>query len=138
MTLSETHTDKQLIELRSIFHLFKLIAYKFQNADLVHKKDFLTNQLSEHSIDDSVIVCDKDTKGRITLVIEGKELCVNSYLLTSNSPVFKAMLQSLSFKEGLNRRIELPGKKFIEVVYFLQFLQSLQDINGMCMIVLKL
>uniref|UniRef100_A0A7M5UV49 Uncharacterized protein n=1 Tax=Clytia hemisphaerica TaxID=252671 RepID=A0A7M5UV49_9CNID len=40
-----------------------------------------------------------------------------------------SMLSSTNFKEGQNRRIELPGKKFNEVVYFLQHLHSLQDIK---------
>eukprot|EP00111_Clytia_hemisphaerica_P022846 TCONS_00067242-protein len=43
--------------------------------------------------------------------------------------LLKTMLSSTNFKEGQNRRIELPGKKFNEVVYFLQFLHTLQDIK---------
>ena len=77
------------------------------------------------------ISCDDDCEGRVTLVIEGRSIGVKSFLLTVNSPVFKAMLQSSSFKEGETKRIELPGKSFDEVVYFLSFLNgNIGEVNG--------
>ena len=61
----------------------------------------------------------------MTLVIEEKEIHVNSFILTDNSPVFKAMLNS-TFKEGQDKRIELPGKNFEHFAYFLHYLSSLR------------
>ncbi|XP_066912317.1 uncharacterized protein [Clytia hemisphaerica] len=116
-------------ELSSIFHLFKLIIHKFQRVDLSSKTDFLTQEIPEHLIDPESISYKRGSPDCVVLDVENKEIHVSSYLLINNSPVFKAMLQSTNFKEGQNRRIELPGKKFNEVVYFLQHLHSLQDIN---------
>ena len=57
----------------------------------------------------------------VTLIVEEKEIHFNAYLLTNNSLVFEAMLNS-SFKKGQTGRIFLPGKKFKDIIYYLQFL----------------
>ena len=76
------------------------------------------------------ITCGEDFVDRATLIIEDKRIHVKSFILTDNSPVFKTMLQSTSFKEGQTKTIELPGKSLDEVVYFLEFLHYPKQIDG--------
>lgn len=111
--------DDRVVDLSSKQKIKKL--FKKQNFAL--KKD-------THSIIRK-IECTSDFEGRATLVVEGHNINVNSFILTDNSPVFKAMLQSTSFKEGLTKTIELPEKGLDEVVYFLEFLHdSTKVIDG--------
>ena len=113
---------KDCLEVQTIFLLFEMAM--FQDI-CVTDKGPKNIKLLRNSDNLESLSCEKGSEDCATLVVEEKEIHVNSFILTSNSPVFKAMLQSNSFKEGQNRRIELPGKKFNEVVYFLQFLRSL-------------
>ena len=76
------------------------------------------------------ITCGEDFVDRATLIVENKRIHVKSFILTDNSPVFKTMLQSTSFKEGQTKTIELPGKSLDEVVYFLEFLRYPKQIDG--------
>ena len=69
------------------------------------------------------VACEEGFEDRATLIVEGKRINVKSFVLTNNSPVFKAMLQSASFKEGQTKEIELPGKSLDEIVYLLFHLQ---------------
>ena len=76
------------------------------------------------------IACAEEDDDRATLIIEDKKIHIKSFVLIVNSPVFKAMLQSTSFKEGQTKTIELTGKSVDEVVYFLKFLQYSKKIDG--------
>ena len=78
------------------------------------------------------ITCDKNAEHCVTLVLEEQIINVNSFILTDNSPVFKRMLRSKSFKEGLTKTIELPGKNLDDFLCFLRFLQKPKTkvING--------
>ena len=121
-----------LHEIRFIFNFLELIFHENRVADLAVKKEFMEPApLKAPSVDLDLISCKKDSKNCVTLAIEEEEIHVNSFLLTDNSPVFEAMLNS-TFKEGHAKRIELPGKNFADVVYFLQYLSSLrrQSIKG--------
>ena len=107
-----------------IFNFLELILHEDRVVDLSVKKDYLEPlKPTNISIDLESISCPKESPNCVTLVVEEKEIHVNSFLLTSNSPVFKAMLNS-TFKEGRNRKIELPGKKFTNVIYLLKYLAS--------------
>ena len=55
----------------------------------------------------------------LILVVENKKFHVHRVLLSMNSPVFEAMLQS-QFKEATSGEIPLPEKKANEVLDFLK------------------
>ena len=57
----------------------------------------------------------------IVLVVEGKELHVHRWILTSQSPVFKSMLDG-HFKEAHQDKIPLPEKDFETMQLFLKLL----------------
>ena len=76
------------------------------------------------------VTCGEEFEDRATLIVEGKRINVKLFVLTDNSPVFKVMLQSTSFKEGQTKAIELPGKLFDEIVYLLQHLQLRHNITS--------
>ena len=57
----------------------------------------------------------------IVLVVEDKELHVHRWILTSQSPVFKSMLDG-HFREASQNKIVLPGKDFKSVQLFLKLL----------------
>ena len=121
------------VELQIILNFFDLIVYDGRTVELAPRKS-LKQPNPLKSFDDSLngnglIYCDEDSKDCVTLVVEEKEIHVNSFLLTNNSPVFKSMLKSTSFKEGQSKRIELPGKNYSEFLFFLGYLQSPQDIG---------
>ena len=125
----ELMLDIEFLELKFIFNFLDLLVYENRTVGLAAKKSDLTAVPSklktpiEELIDLDAISCSRDSKFCVTLVVENIEIHVNSALLTNNSPVFKAMLNS-TFKEGQDKRIVLPGKKFTEFVYFLQYLHS--------------
>ncbi|KAJ8311526.1 hypothetical protein KUTeg_010881 [Tegillarca granosa] len=54
----------------------------------------------------------------IALVVEGKKLFVNKFVLAVASPVFKKMFTS-EFKEKDTSEVKLPGKKYKDVLEFL-------------------
>ncbi|KAJ8311377.1 hypothetical protein KUTeg_010732 [Tegillarca granosa] len=54
----------------------------------------------------------------LALVVEGKKLFVNKFVLAVASPVFKKMFTS-KFKEKDTSEVELPGKKYKDVLEFL-------------------
>ena len=128
--------NAEWLELKFIMNYFDIMIYDNRTADIVCKNSFkfqtahqYQSTLEEYYDLDS-ISCNKGSSNCVTLVVEDKEIHVISFLLTSNSPVFKAMLDSNSFKEGQSKRIELPGKKFNEIAYFLQCLCSPQEIGS--------
>ena len=130
------------MEVQFIFNFLDLIIYENRTADIVARKNSWTSEpvdvnIEKDDINLESISCPKNSPNRVTLVVEDIEINVNSFILTNNSPVFKAMLNS-TFKEGRNRKIELPGKKFQEIVYFLQFLHAPQDVDGICFLPLPL
>ena len=115
---------QNILELQSIFNYFDLIIFNDRVADLCPHKDFLEPSpllYDTHTMLEK-ISCDKSFEDSATLILGDKTINVKSFLLTDNSPVFKAMLQSTSFKEGQTKTIELPGKCFNEIVYFLHHL----------------
>lgn len=57
----------------------------------------------------------------IVLVVQGKELHVHRWILTSQSPVFKSMLDG-HFKEAYQDKIPLPEKDFKTMQLFLKLL----------------
>ena len=57
----------------------------------------------------------------MVLVVEGKELYVHKWILTSQSPVFKAMLEG-HFQEASQHKITLKEKKFNSMQMFLKLL----------------
>ena len=131
--------SSELMELQFIFNFLDLMVYENRTADIVAKKNLWTSEPvgvdvidnDDIDLDLESISCPKNSPDCVILVVEDIEINVNSFVLTSNSPVFKAMLNS-TFKEAQNRRIELPGKKFKEIVYFLQFLHLPQGVRCMC------
>ena len=132
-----SYYDVELMELQFIFNFFDMLVYENRTADIIAKKSLWTlpldNMISlEKLVDVKSISCEKDSKDCVTLIVENQEINVIAFLLTNNSPVFKAMLNSNSFKEGQSRVIELPGKKYLEIVYFLQFLHSPQELGDIC------
>ncbi|XP_066928540.1 uncharacterized protein [Clytia hemisphaerica] len=131
-----SYYDAELMELKFIFNFFDMMVYENRAVNIIAKKCLWTLPFHEVTLEDSVdiklISCEKDLKDCVTIIVENQEINVKSFLLTNNSPVFKAMLNSSSFKEGQNRRIELPGKKYLEVVFFLQCLHSPQDLRDIC------
>ena len=115
------------VELECILNFFDLIFYDDNVVDLSPKqKSYLEILPFEYDTQNSIpkITCDEDFEGRVTLIVEGHKIHVKSFILTDNSPVFKAMLQSTSFKEGQTKTIELPGKRLDEIVYFLEFCKN--------------
>ena len=58
-------------------------------------------------------------KTDVALVVEGERLYVNKDVLSSHSPVFKALFEG-EFKEKGSEEIELPEKKYSDVVLFLR------------------
>ena len=112
-----SYYDVELMELQFIFNFFDMLVYENRTADIIAKKSLWTlpldNMISlEKLVDVKSISCEKDSKDCVTLIVENQEINVIAFLLTNNSPVFKAMLNSNSFKEGQSRVIELPGKKY--------------------------
>ena len=125
------------MEIEIIFNFFGLILVENRVADVaIKKKSYLNHRSQDHLIDLDSISCDESSDNCTTLVIEQKEIRINTFVLTNNSPVFKVMLESRSFKEGQNMTVELPGKKMTDVAYFLQFLHSQQEINGIPLLAL--
>ena len=124
------------MEIRIIFNFLDLVVHENRTADLVPQKKLILrprdgfSTSSERNLDLDSISCNKESDDCVTLVVEGKEIYVSSFLLTNNSPVFRAMLRSKSFKEGQSKRIELPGKKFNQILYFLQYLYSPNEIKS--------
>ena len=118
-------------------NFFDLVVYENRTAEITCRTNGFRFQPTheyisslEEYFDLDSISCDKGSANCVTLVVEDKEIHVIAFLLTSNSPVFKAMLNSNSSKEGQNKRIELPGKQFNEIAYFLQCLCSPQEIGN--------
>ncbi|XP_062605980.1 kelch-like protein 23 [Saccostrea cucullata] len=54
----------------------------------------------------------------VILEVEGRDIHVNKQVLSDHSPVFKAMFE-LDFTEKHKNKIQLPGKKYDDFVYFL-------------------
>ena len=123
-------------EYYSIINFLDLIFYEDKVLDMSPRQreslEFLgeTEEAFHYDTETTLAKISCEEIGRVTLVIKGRSFNVKSFLLTANSPVFKAMLQSSSFKEGETKTIELPGKSFDEVVYFLSFLNRNTELNG--------
>ena len=130
----DSQCNLELLELQIIFNFLDLILYESRNVEIVPKKigippsPYNTKSLEESGVG-KFIPYGKDLTDCVTLIVEEQEIYVNSCVLTNNSPVFKAMLMSTSFKEGQSKRINLPGKKFSEISFFLRFLQAPQEIG---------
>ncbi|KAK6185045.1 hypothetical protein SNE40_007367 [Patella caerulea] len=58
----------------------------------------------------------------LTLVVEGKQLHTNRYVLITASPVFKVMLTSSHFKEASAEKIDLPSESFRDVQLLLKYI----------------
>ena len=132
--LPEFHCNLEILELQIIFTFLDFIVYENRSSDSAPKKSFLVSPTNAtmKSLEESAgrfISYSKDSPDCVTLIVENQEIYVNSYLLTTNSPVFEAMLTSTSFKEGQSKRIKLPGKKYTEILFFLHYLQTPQDIR---------
>ena len=133
---SNLERNVEWLELKFIMNFLDLIVYDSRMLEMNCKNSFrfkptrnVLEKLEEY-FDLETISCSKESSDCVTLVVEDKEIYVSSFLLTNNSPVFRAMLNSNSFKEGQSKRIELPGKKFNEIALFLQWLSSPQDIGN--------
>ena len=98
------------------------VSSKQKSLEAFKKKKIMFRYNTKESI--RKVTCDQSAGLGVTLVIENQEIHIKSFILTDNSPVFKAMLESTSFKEGQTKTIELPGKSLDEFVYFLEFLQD--------------
>eukprot|EP00111_Clytia_hemisphaerica_P000482 TCONS_00001385-protein len=132
-----SHFNHELLEIQIIFNFFDFIVFENRSLNVAPQKSYVVSpaiNTSWNSFEETVarrfIPYDKDLTDSVTLIVENKEIYVNSYLLTTNSPVFKAMLNSVSFKEGQSKRVELPGKKHSEILFFLHHLQTPQDIGN--------
>ena len=68
-------------------------------------------------------------KSDVCLIVDGVKLFISPFILKENSLVFKRMLDS-TFKEGREQCIDLPDKDLDDIVQFLNFLKSPQDIKG--------
>ena len=55
-------------------------------------------------------------------VVEGEKFHVHRQIMSIHSPVFKAMLNCVGFKEARATQIPLPGKKADEFLDFLELL----------------
>ena len=128
-----------MAEFDSIMNALDLIFYDDKVLDMVPKErqklelfDVVKEETFQYNNKENIakISCGDDCEGRVTLIIEGRSIGVKSFLLTANSPVCKAMLQSSPFKEGETKTIELPGKSFDEVVYFLSFVDEQNSFRG--------
>ena len=69
-------------------------------------------------------------KSDVCLIVDGVKLFISPFILKENSLVFKRMLDS-TFKEGREQCIDLPDKDLDDIVQFLNFLKSPQDIKGL-------
>ena len=69
-------------------------------------------------------------KSDVCLIVDGVKLFISPFILKENSLVFKRMLDS-TFKEGRKQCIDLPDKDLDDIVQFLNFLKSPQDIKGL-------
>lgn len=69
-----------------------------------------------------------DAQGDLDILIEGDVIRVHSAYLGSSSPVFAALLTS-NMREGLSRKLELPGKSKEELEMFLSFLRPLSRVR---------
>ena len=58
----------------------------------------------------------------LIFVVEGEKFHVHRQMMSIHSPVFKAMLNSVGFKEATATEIPLPGKKADEFLDFLELL----------------
>ena len=58
----------------------------------------------------------------LIFVVEGEKFHVHRQIMSIHSPVFKAMLNSVGFKEASATEIPLPGKKADEFLDFLELL----------------
>ncbi|XP_047136168.1 speckle-type POZ protein-like isoform X2 [Hydra vulgaris] len=61
-------------------------------------------------------------KADVTLLVEGEELYVHRFILSSCSPVFNVMLESDNFIEKNSRIIPLPDKKREDIQEMLNFI----------------
>ena len=112
------------VELMTIFNYFDLLIYQDRVVDLCPGKDFLEpSSFAYNKNDITKISCPQDFEDCVKLIVEDRKIYVKPFVLTDNSPVFKAMLQSTSFKEGQTKTIELPGKSLDEIVYFIKYIQ---------------
>ena len=134
LTFLDRH-KQHYAEMISILNFFDNVFYDDNVIDISpkNKKGKIFSKAFQYSTNNVIrkITCDaEDFVDRATLIIEDKRIHVKSFILTDNSPVFKTMLHSTSFKEGQTKTIELPGKSLDEVVYFLEFLQYPKQIDG--------
>ena len=133
LTFLDRH-KQHYAEMISILNFFDNVFYDDNVIDISpkNKKGKIFSKAFQYSTNNVIrkITCAEDFVDRATLIIEDKRIHVKSFILTDNSPVFKTMLHSTSFKEGQTKTIELPGKSLDEVVYFLEFLQYPKQIDG--------
>jgi len=70
----------------------------------------------------------EDRENNIIVVVEDRILYVNGDTLKMLSPVFRAML-SEHFVEGIQRKIQLEGKKVNDVITMFRFFYPSEDID---------
>ena len=73
----------------------------------------------------------EETDVDLTIFVEDKHIGVCGKVLSVASPVFKSMIEG-DFKEGKEKIINLPGKKYSEIVVFLECIypDTLQQVTG--------
>ena len=120
--------DAGVMELKAIFNFLDLMLY--DNKVLDHSSTKLYSSLETPTIDHL-----RETykigqfEYDVIVKVEGHEIQMNSTILTENSPVFHAMLNS-TFKEGQDKNIQLPGKKIKNVLEFFSFFTKPKAIDG--------
>ena len=125
-------TKNGYVEGLDILNFLDMIYYDDQTIESSPKRREIYDAPYEYDTKGVIgeVTCGEDFEDRAILIVESKRINVKSFLLIDNSPVFKVMLHSTSFKEGQTKSIELPGKSLNEIVYLLEHLQFSKDINS--------
>ncbi|XP_060575783.1 uncharacterized protein LOC132733201 [Ruditapes philippinarum] len=92
-----------------------------ENTDITHSDDDPAMTIDEKcDIEEPTFgFTEKSWRTDFILLVEGKRLYVNKAILSLASPVFDTMFQS-DFKESQCEELELPGKRYRDVIEFLR------------------
>ena len=121
------------MELHSIFNFMDFLLYEDRVVDRFPKSKVNQYSPPKYAIYDQLNREEftvKRPSADVTLIVDGVEIFVNSFVLTENSPVFKKMVQQSKEGDGDGKVIKIPYKSLDEMILLLTVLTRPIDING--------